>query len=137
MDTFFAQYGEVILILLVVGLVGYDLFRRSQAGETVLVTPPSLLEAVERYRPIAVELMEVAQVAVNATEQLKREGKIQSNDVAFNHAIDLVKKWIPDEWEVDNEDVIAAINSAVLVASALRKEAGASSENAKTQVKLQ
>lgn len=117
----------LIIITVVVAIVA--IVRSYMVTHTVDLTPSTLVETIKEAQPVAKELMEVAQIAVNATEQLKREGKIASNDQAFNHALDLVKKWIPDQWEVDNEDIIAAINSAVLVASALSKQAGKSSED--------
>lgn len=125
---FDADVIQTILIVLTVLLAGWAVYKAYQRGEEI--TPTTLVEATTTARPVAAELMEVVQIAVNSVEQLKREGKIRSNDVAFNHALDLAKKWIPDEWEVDNEDLINAINAAVLVASTLSEQAGKSSEDA-------
>lgn len=122
--------GETILIVLTLVVAGVALYKASQRGEIKSFTPSTLVEAVQEARPIAIELKEIAQVAVSSVEQLRREGKIQDNDAAFNRALDLTKKWIPDEWEISNEDIVAAINAAVLVASALSRQAGSSSENA-------
>lgn len=121
---------QTILIVLTLLVAGYALFRKRETIDISTLTPSAVLEEINSARPIAVELMEIAQVAVNSVEQLRREGKIQSNDVAFNTALDLIKKWVPDQWELDNEDIVNSINAAVLVASALRREAGVSSENA-------
>lgn len=119
---------NILLIVIVVVLAGFALFARQQRDPEATITPSVVLEEIKMARPLAVELAEIVQIAVNSVEQLRREGKIQSNDVAFNRALDIAKKWIPDEWEVDNEDLINTINSAVLVASSLRREAGRSSE---------
>lgn len=121
---------QTILIVLTLLVAGYALFRKRETIDISTLTPSAVLEEINSARPIAIELMEIAQVAVNSVEQLRREGKIQSNDVAFNTALDLIKKWVPDQWELDNEDIVNSINAAVLVASALRREAGVSSENA-------
>lgn len=119
---------NVILILITMGVAAFALYKAYSRGEGVTLS--SAIEEIKEARPVALELMEIAQIAVNATEQLKREGKIEENDVAFSHALDLVKKWLPNSFRVDNEDIIAAINAAVLVASGLSKQAGRSSEDA-------
>lgn len=118
---------QTILILVTLILAGWAVWKSYQAGEVIM--PSTLVGSIETARPVAVELMEIAQVATNSIEQLRREGKIENNDVALNRAIDLIKKWVPDEWEVSNSDIIAAINAGVLVSSALARQAGASSEN--------
>src|SRR5688572_28545 len=124
----FWQIGLIVVTLLV---AGYALYQSHQRGETIV--PTTLVEAVKEAVPVTQQLQEIVQIAVNAVEQLRREGKITDNDAAFNRALDLAKKWIPDEWEVDNTDIIAAINAAVLVASALSNQAGKSSENVTPQ----
>lgn len=120
---------QAVLIILTVGIAGFALYRTYRSGE--IITLNGVVDQIRDARPIATQVAEVAQIAVNSVEQIRREGKLQNNDAAFNHALNLVKKWIPDEWEVDNEDIINTINAAVLVSSALRREAGVSSENAK------
>lgn len=111
---------QVILILITAVVALYAVYAAHQKGE--VLTPGVVVNEVKAAQPVAVELMEVAQIAVNAVEELRRQGKIQSNDEAFNYALNYMKKWIPDEWEVDNEDIIATINAAVLVASAIREQ---------------
>lgn len=125
-----AEQLQLILILVTMGVAAFALYQSYRAGAKV--TPSVVLEKLKEARPVAAQLMEIAQAAVNAVEQLRREGKISDNDIAFNHALDLVKKWVPDEWEIDNEDIISAINAAILVASALSRQAGVSSENVST-----
>lgn len=110
-----ADNYQVILIVITLFVAGFSLYRSYKQGETITLT--GAVGEIKNAQPDAVKLMEIAQIAVNAVEQLRREHKITSNDVAFNYALSYIKKWIPDGWEIDNEDIIAAINAAVLVAS--------------------
>lgn len=121
------EQTQTILVLITLAVAGYALYQSFRRGETITLT--GAVEEIKEARPVAVELMEVVQIAVNSVEQLRREGKIADNDVAFRRALDISKKWIPDEWEIDNEDLINAINAAVLVASATSQMAGKSSES--------
>jgi hypothetical protein len=120
---------QTILIIVTILVAVFALYRTFKNKPEEL-TPVVVANTVRESVPVAKELMEIAQIATNAAEQLKREGKIRSNDIAFNYALDYIKRWVPDEWEVSNDDIIAAVNAAVLVSSGLRKDAGASSENA-------
>lgn len=113
----------IILIILLV----YDIYLRHKAGKEITV--PGILEAVAEIRPVALEVKDIVQVAVNAVEQARREGKITDNNVAFRNAYNMAKKWIPDEWEVPDDELVEYINGAVLVASSLSRQAGVSSEN--------
>jgi hypothetical protein len=120
---------QTILIIVTILVAAFALYRTFK-NKPEEVTPTVVANTIRESVPVAKELMEIIQIAVNSSEQLKREGKISSNDVALNHALDYIKRWVPASWQVSNEDIIVGINSAVLIASGLRKEAGASSENA-------
>lgn len=122
------EQWQIVLIFVSLVIAGFALYRSFQAGNQITLS--GAVEEIKSSVPVALELKEIAELAVGSVEQLRREGKIQDNDVAFNRALDLVKKWIPAEMHVDNEDILAAINAAVLVASALSRQAGRSSENA-------
>jgi len=116
----------IVMGLVIVALVGYDIYLRHQQGKEITV--PGVLEAVAEARPVALEVRDIVQLAVNAVEQTRREGKITNNNQAFERAYMMAKKWIPDEWEVPDDQLIETINGAILVASALSKQAGSSSE---------
>jgi hypothetical protein len=118
---------QALMIIATVLVAGYSLYIAYRNGQSVTLS--GVVESVREAQPIVVQLREIAQVAVDATEQLKRTGEIKTNDEAFNHALNLIKQWVPDEWEVGNQDIISAINASVLVASALAKQAGVSSEH--------
>jgi hypothetical protein len=127
-----AQTIQVVMIVVTLLVAGYALYRSYQADHGITLS--AVAEQIKEAQPVVLQLREVVEIAVQAAEQLKREGSIQSNDEALNHALNLVKQWIPDEWEVSNRDIIESINSAVLVASALSRQAGKSSETVEPQV---
>lgn len=118
---------QIFVVLVSLLLAGYAVYRSYQSGHAITLS--NVAETLHEVQPTVADVKEVVQIAVDSAEQLKREGKI-TNEQAFNHALDLAKKWIPKEWQVDNEDIINAINAAVLVASALSKQAGTSTQNA-------
>jgi hypothetical protein len=119
-----AETTQVILILVTLAVAGYALYRSFQAGETISVG--GVVSELKEARPVAEELLNVATIGVQAAEQLKNTGRLPDNDAAFQYALNYVKKWFPGSSEIDNEDIVAAIESAVLVANALAKEAGLS-----------
>lgn len=112
---------QVVLIVITFLLAAFALYKIYQGGGSVSAT--EIADQIKAARPIAIEISEIAQVAVNATEELRRQGKITENKVALSHAFDLTRKWIPDEWEISNEDIFSALDAAILVASALRNQA--------------
>lgn len=124
------NWAVVFIVVVTLALAGYAVYKANQGGKPITMT--ASLEAIKDATPIAVQAKEIVQIAVNAAEQLKREGSLKSNDEAFNHALDLTKQWIPPEWQLSNEDVINFINAAVLVSSALARQAGGSSEDGKS-----
>lgn len=109
----------ITLIVAVVAVIVavYAIYKASQAG--VEITPGFLQEAVLSAVPIGQDFATVAQIAVNEAEQLKRTGKIASNDEAFDHALTIAKNYLPSLTPLESAKLIAAINAAVLVASAL------------------
>lgn len=112
---------QVVLIFITLLVAGFALYKAYQHG-TVL-TPVEIADQVKAARPIAIEISEIAQIAVNSIEELRRQGKIVDNKEALSRAFDLTRKWIPDEWEISNEDIFSALDAAILVASALRTQA--------------
>ena len=80
--------------------------------------------------PLGQQIEKAAEIGVKAAEQLKREGKLPSNDAALHFAIDTAKKFLPVLEPIDDERLIAAINASVLAASALTAQI----EQAKAQI---
>lgn len=126
-----ADMWQVLLIVATLVVAGYALYKSHQ--NDTQITPMLLAETVQEAIPVAKQLQEIAQLAVNSVEQLRRERKITDNNIAFRTAIERTKKWLPAEWQVDNEDIVAAVNGAILVASALSRQAGKSSEDGTSQ----
>jgi hypothetical protein len=107
-----SETTAIVVSVIAIVIAAVTFFRRGEP-----VTIQGVTDSLEDAIPLASQLAQVAEIAVQSAEQLKRTGQIQSNDEAFNYALSFVKKWIPATEGIDNEDIIAAINSAVLVAS--------------------
>lgn len=111
---------NVILIILVVLVGAFGVYQKVKRGETV--TAGTVVNTIKAAQPLAQELINVATIAVNSAEQLKNTGKIGSNDEAFDYALNFVKKWIPAASGIDNADIKAAIEGAVLVANFMSEQ---------------
>lgn len=125
-----SDWLQILIGLVTLAVAGYAMYVAIQHHQPITLS--AAVEDVKDAIPIAIQVKDIVQIAVNSAEQLKREGSIQTNDQAFNHALDLAKQWIPPEWQVSNEDIINFINASVLVSSALARQAGNSSTNGKT-----
>lgn len=123
------DYVQIFVVVVTLAVAGYAVYVATKRGETVTLS--GVVENIKEAVPIALQASEIVQVAVNTVEQLKRDGTINDNDEALNHALNLAKQWIPPEWQVSNEDIIRFIKAAVLTSSALARQAGSSSEHAK------
>lgn len=121
------DYLQIFVVVVTLAVAGYAIYAATQQGKPV--TLAGVVEEVKDAIPVALQAKEIVQIAVDSTEQLKREGMLKDNDEAFNHALNLAKQWLPPEWQVSNEDVVSFINAAVLVSSALARQAGVSSED--------
>lgn len=78
-------------------------------------------EALMSISPLAGELQSIATVVVQANEQRIREGRL-TKEAAYSDAIDKVRAWLPVEIDATDDMIIDAINSAILVASALTNQ---------------
>lgn len=117
-----AETLNVVMIILVVVVGAFGVYQMYKRGETI--TAGTVVNTIKAAQPLAQELISVATIAVNSAEQLKNTGKIGSNDEAFNYALNFVKKWIPATAGVDNADIKAAIEAAVLVANFMSDQIG-------------
>lgn len=114
-----------VVLTLVISLVsGYMAYRSTRK-----VTVEGVLETVKESVPIAQELATVAKIAVESAEQMKRDGTLRTNDAALNYAIDYVQKWFPATETITNEQIIGAINAAVLTASAISAQITAAKQS--------
>lgn len=116
----------ITLIVAVVALAaaGFAIYKLGRVPTVAELTP-----IVEQAIPIGQDFAEVAQIVVNEAEQLKRTGRIESNDAAFNYALNKAKAYFPALTPLDNEKLISAINGAVLVASALTAQINEAKKN--------
>lgn len=113
------QTTSVILIFLTLLVAGYAVYRLHTQG--VVLTPTTVVNELKSAQPRAQELLNVANIVVQANEQRKREGKI-TNEQAYDDALNFMKKWFPGTSGVDNNDIINAVNAAILVASQITSE---------------
>lgn len=96
-------------------------WRQWNAGTPVTLS--GVEGAIRTATPEAKTLVEVATIGVQAAEQLFRSGKLPK-DERLTYALNYVRKWTPFLEDVDNEDIAAAIESAVLVASFMSDQLG-------------
>lgn len=115
-----AETLNVVLILLTVLVAAYALYQRYKRGEAIDAS--GVVSELKAAQPLASELIAIATIAVQSAEQLKNTGKIDGNDAAFNYALNFIKGWFPAASGIDNADIKAAIESAVLVANALSQQ---------------
>lgn len=113
---------EVVLILVVAALAGYAIYRTYLKGDVVTVS--GIAGSLEAAVPIGKEVVDVAQTVVNAIEQERRQpGSPITDSEAFSRATSEVRGWLNalgiDGAEVTDQQILTAVNSAILVASSL------------------
>lgn len=105
-----------ILIL----LVAYQFYTAKQAGKTL--TAGELIKNAQDNYPVALQVKEVAEMAVGAAEEFARTGDIPDiPDEKLRTAISVFRKWIPYDL-ADDEAMIAAIKSFIPKINALTPE---------------
>lgn len=96
------------------------------------VTPANIANAINAVPSLATELNAVATMFVQANEQRKKEGNI-TNEQAYQDALNKVRGWFPVEIGLSNDQIIGAVQSAILVASAVTAQTKADKAVAATQ----
>lgn len=124
------EYWQLALLIVVGLLAGYAVYKSHQKGTTLSVS--GVVDEIRTAYGPAQEFIAMVRMAVEAAEQMKRDGRLDSNSAAYTYVLDYVTRKIPAEWGITREDIDMAINSAVLASSALSKQAGKSSENVTT-----
>lgn len=108
---------SILALVIAIIAVGFGLTR----GKLPL-TVEGVNTAIKVVPGIASEINAAANVVVLGIEQIRREGNL-SNEDAYNMALNQMRDWVrlvvPGEIKITNEQIISAINSAILVASAL------------------
>lgn len=114
------EWLPLVSLLVAIGAVAFAFVTRKHP-----VTAYNLQTAVASVQPIASELAAVATTVVQGIEQIKREpGSQLTNDQAYHDALNAVRRWVsaldPNlQVSITNDQIVMAINSAVLVASSL------------------
>lgn len=112
--TFSSETVTLIVAVVAIAMAGYSIWKLGHVPDF-----SELTAVVEDAVPVGQDFASVAQIVVNEAEQLKRTGAIPSNDAAFTYAFNKAKEYFPQLTSIDKDKLITAINSAVLVASAL------------------
>lgn len=116
-----AETWNVILIIAVVLVGAYGAYQHYRKNKTIDL--PTVVNTLEQAVPLSKEIIDVAQTAVNEIEQIRRQPGVQmTNNEAFARATDTVRRWFPAVEEVTDEQIITAVNSAILVASHLTNQ---------------
>jgi hypothetical protein len=113
METGTLAIWSAVVLLVVIAVI---LWRRGEP-----VTLEGIVSAGDEAAPLSAVLVDVAGIGVQAAEQLFATGRITRGD-RLTYAMNYVKSWSPALAGLENEKVLAAIESAVLVANALRAQ---------------
>lgn len=130
-----SQMFLAITVVLTLIIAGYALFRSYQTGGTVDAT--TIVGTLEASVEPAQELATVVGIAVDAAEQMKREGTIDTNEQALNYAIDYIQKYFPAVAKLENEKIIGAIKAAVLAASYVTSQINANKQSELTDATVE
>lgn len=105
---------SIISLVVAIGAVAFAFVTRRQP-----VTAANVVAAVESVQPLAIEVDKAATIVVQSYEQARRKNKLE-NTPGLNEVMNRVRSWLPKEvrLNVTNEQIIEAINSAILIASA-------------------
>lgn len=104
---------SILALIAAIGAIAYAFWQSKKP-----VTAANVLTAVQSVPSLATELSTVATMFVQANEQRKKEGNI-TNQQAYQDALNKVRGWFPVEIGLSNDQIIGAVQSAILVASAM------------------
>lgn len=100
------ELTATLVALLAIVIAAVALYQARQP-----LTVANVSGALQKGTETASELTEVALVAVRASEQLWRTGRIQ-RDQRLTKALNYTRQWFPD---LNDETLLTALESAVLV----------------------
>lgn len=98
-----------LIIAIIVG--GYVFLSRQTP-----VTAANVTNAINAVPSLAVEVEKAATIVVQGIEQARRAGKLD-NVPAYGELLNQVRSWLPVNIKPTNEQILSAINSAILLAS--------------------
>lgn len=119
---------SIIAIVIAIGAVAYGFYASKRP-----ITATTVATAIEALPSVVTEVEKAAGIVVNAYEQARRKGKLES-DPSLNEVMNKVRGWLPDwaKTAVTNEQIIDAINSGILLASATTNQINANKRVAAT-----
>lgn len=109
------DYIDLFSLIVFVGLVVWPIVVLRRSGKAI--TSADIANAIEAAKPVTQRLRLVAEDVVFGIEQIRREGQLTNNVEAFDHAFAEIRALLPAELDVSDEQIINAINRAVLLAS--------------------
>lgn len=123
-------------VLVAIAVSFFALWRSGQPLSVQAVT-----ESFADAQSLAIELREVAEMAVAASQQLKESGKITSNQEAFDRAVKHVDGWLETFWpneknDLDPQVVRNAVESAYFYLKQMKSALPATSQPPSTEVEL-
>lgn len=112
-----AEVAQIVGFLLVVVIAAFLLWQGQQ-----LINVANVVAAAKQAVPLAMEVKEVAEMAVLAAEEYADKGKLNTSDEKLRFAIGVFKRWIPVSRQVSDEDMLVAIHSFIPVVNALKAQ---------------
>lgn len=105
----------IVAIVLAIAAIVYTFWQSKRP-----VTAANVLTAVQAVPSLATEVNAAAAIVVQSYEQARRKGQLESTP-DLNEVMNKVRGWLPQWAKVDitNTQIIDAINSAILMASAV------------------
>lgn len=121
------QWISIVAIVIALGAIAF-VFVQSGTPYTAV----GIKESLERVQPLAMEVEKAATIVVQSYEQARRKGKLESTP-GLNEVMNRVRGWLPKEVKlnVTNDQIVEAINSAILIASAATAQINANKVIAK------
>lgn len=115
------EWISTIAIVLAIAAIAYSFVTRKTP-----LTAANVTTAINAVPSLAAEVNSAATLVVQSYEQARRKGKLVS-DPPLNKVMNQVRGWLP-KWakvEASNEQIVEAINSAILMASLVTNQINA------------
>lgn len=110
---------QFMTVVIFIAVVAFLLWQQWRTGKPITVA--DIAKAVEIAKPLTERVRIVAEGAVLAQEQIKREGKL-SNEEAYQKAFAVIRAQFPPASGVTDADILREINRAVLIASSISSQ---------------
>lgn len=116
-----SEWISIAAIIIAIAAVGYSFYSKQ-----TVVSGSNLSAAITAIPSLATEVDKAATIVVQSYEQARRKGQLE-NTPELNEVMNRVRGWLPEEIQdaVTNDQVVEAINSAILIASAMTNQINA------------